>query len=212
MSELKLGIGLLPDEEARNILILMSRKLSQNYTASYTLDGKNYHPHLTLFQNKFKSYKDAVSGVNDAIDEYTQVPEIVIGNVGLFAETFVFHDCKKTNSLYYLQDLIIEMSNEYIIKSTEPIGREQNLSGMTEQEIQSLNDYGYPFAGEAFRPHFTIGRIIDSKPDEGELRSLFADDILHLDGHKIQPKEIIIYKAGIDGSCVKILKRQELIF
>ncbi|MBI2040733.1 MAG: hypothetical protein HYT16_01400 [DPANN group archaeon] len=211
MTEYKLGVGLLPDEILRTATIELARTLRTRYQTSYEL-GNETHPHLTLFQGKFENQKQVIS-VAEQLAEAHRGILLTVGDLEMWAETFVFLNAipgQAILNLHYatgdaLRPLALTAKN-----SVAPIGIEQKLANITDAETVSLQRTGYPFA-LAPKPHWTIGRISRDAPFYPEevdelLQGLLGRQGSNIKWYNLAAKELIVYEAGIDGSCTNILK------
>ncbi|MFH1978017.1 MAG: hypothetical protein ABIJ92_01700 [Candidatus Aenigmatarchaeota archaeon] len=108
-----------------------------------------------------------------------------------------------------MHERIVSESDKYRIEAV-PIGVQQGLIDLTEAESGSMVEFSYPFALASFRSHFTIGRTLEPNPSEDEIRALLEDDVFALHGYTLSPDEIIMYNAGVDGSCIEIVERLPL--
>ncbi len=203
---LKVGIGLLPNQEVREKLISMSKAINSHYPLSYILNGINFHPHLTLFQLKSDSLEDILTSAKNLSGKKIQ---ITLDKVNYFSNSFLFYDCKRIEDLQDLCEKVVEEMDKHRSKSEKAIGQQQNLTGLTDLEIEYLEKYGYPFVKESFKPHFSIGRILNNPPKIEEIRRILKP-IDSLSNYAFFSEEAIVYELGVDGSCVNILERFKL--
>lgn len=200
---LKLGVGVLPPEGLAKEVIEMARQISEAYPLSYQLDQINFLPHVTLFQGNFDTINRVKMGVETALSQSVGPRDIKLEDVGLFAQNFVFLDCQKTSSLSALHNLVVDFVNPQRATEVASIGKEQNLSGLSSEEIQNLEDYGYPFVKEQFRPHLTLGRVTgNTLPSLDRLQKLLGPALVRLRNKSFNSSKLVIYKIGIDGANV----------
>lgn len=202
-----LGVAILPDDKLKNQLMKMSKILRDKYKVSYILDNVNFHHHLTIYQSKFKSYNDLEKSVRSFTSNFKGPVEVILDNISIFSESFVFLICKKTESLQRLHDKLTNKLKELVAKDEAPLGKEQNLVGLTEKETYYMMEYGYPFVRESFNPHFTLGRVVNQTPNINKVRNILLELTDKLRGYTFSSTEIVIYEVGIDGSCIKILNK-----
>ncbi|MBI4095580.1 MAG: hypothetical protein HY438_01830 [DPANN group archaeon] len=211
MAEYKLGVGLLPDEILRTATIELAKTLRTKHNTSYELGNETY-PHLTLFQGKFENQEQVISAAEQLAETHRGI-SLTVGNLELWAETFVFLNAipgQAILNLHYaagdaLRPLALTAKN-----SIAPIGIEQKLAGITDAEAVSLQRTGYPFA-LAPKPHWTIGRISRNAPFYPEevdelVHGLLGRQGSNIRGYNLAAEKLIVYEAGIDGSCTNILK------
>ncbi len=196
-----LGIALLPNEKSMSEVYCLYRSIYQVYPSSFVLENKEIRlPHLSLFQGRFA--EDRINQVIDALHGLFagQKPvEIPVKGLSIWASAIIFLDVVATKQLKEWHKALIEKAVPLRIPEAGPADP-QTFSDLTQEEQRSMEKYAYPFALDAFRPHFTLGRA-----PQGSI----------LDSFTVPPQvtfnTIVLFQVGLYGSLEKILWTSNLI-
>jgi 2'-5' RNA ligase len=143
------------------------------------------------------------------LDSHAAPIEVVLDNVGVFSQTFIFYDCIGTDKLRMLHEDLVQRLRRHVAKEEPGPGLRQGLTKLTKREVDYMIKYGYPFVRESFRPHFTIGRVVGEVPDIDEVRGILRNQIRELRNYRFLAKQIIAYEVGTDGRCARILTKRD---
>ena len=195
------NIIILPPPEVAERAMAWSRKIAEKYKTDFVLDGKNYYPHITLYQL-------ALSDANSvSLDQ--QLHSIVSDTKSFQIEAdifstlvgFVFLNFKKSNELFSLHEQIVNSCNP--LRDGENIPAEvQNLTNPDVPEFikQSIRTYGSALAMKAYLPHISITRLKTfSEADSARMK--LANASIIFDVHSIHVANI-----GPDGTVNEILQ------
>lgn len=130
----KRNIIILPPPEATRQAIAWSQDIANRYPVSFVLDGKNFYPHITLFQGEYVQTNEA-SLEKFLVRTVSQMQSFSV-RLNRFGslDTFIFLNAERDESLISLQKTIFE--------TAKTLGR-------------SLS----PIAGDIFVPHITLTRL-----------------------------------------------------
>ena len=132
------------------------------------IDSKynNHPPHSTVINVDVRNYHSAIIDIKKSIKGFEPF-EIIIDNKSVFWDDeltnghTLYFGIKKNTNLLSFQKLIAESLKVHKIKSTAPhfIKNNQLL-------YDSFENYGFPFIGSHWIPHFTIASLKTSKADK----------------------------------------------
>ena len=138
---IKRNIIILPDILVSKRAIELSGKLSTQYKTTFTLDGKQFYPHITLYQAEY--LQESMIGLEQKLFHIAKSisPFCVRATTFSTFRGFLFLNIKKDNEVVSLQ--------KSIISALGPLSK-------------SLS----PLAGDTFVPHITITRL--QYPDDAK--------------------------------------------
>ncbi len=201
-SLLSLGIALIPDSIGIEYLVKLNRAIQEVYPSSFILeDGQSLLPHISLFQGQFELNRlDTITKTIETTWGSLKTPLIIKSNgLNLWLNKIFFLDLEITERLKFLQNSIIDSIDPLRARnsgSADP----QKLEGLNKKEKVSINHYSYPFAGPAFRPHFTMGRI--EKPSNDQ--NLQAWIRKHPIPAEFKFERFVLFDVGMYGTLEKI--------
>jgi 2'-5' RNA ligase len=128
------NIVILPPPEVAREAIIWSRQVAAKYTTDFVLDGKEFYPHITLFQGEYPDGN--IATLTEKLNHTAKLtaPFSVRGKVFVVFERFLFLEMHKDESIATLQHGIF------------------SEAGKLGKKLSSV-------AGEIFLPHITITRF-----------------------------------------------------
>jgi 2'-5' RNA ligase len=198
--ESKLGLAIIPQQDLREQIINLSSQISAENPLSYTLSQDTNIPHMTLFQGIFDNKKNMREHFQRFATStaYAHI-QIKLDSMAIFGGSFIFYDVSKNSQIHALHEKTLEYFAPLTTITDEPIAKNQGII-LTEKEQEYMSKYGYPLVKELYRPHFTIGRVLNTT-------NLPALDKFHVDSNcKFKPQSLVLYQLGVDGSCNNILE------
>ncbi len=200
-----LGVALMPDEKVGKLCIELSQLLQGKYKTSYNLDGKKFHPHMTLYQSTFRRCEDLENAMGKIknLGKCLGETDIELEDIAVTMGRFVFLNCFKTKSLQKFHEDILELAADIWMKDTPTICQRNKVALSKEQEESDIK-YGYPNTHKLFNPHFTIGRLAGIALDSDNKKIIFMlrQHIAKYKNYKFSPAAIAIYEVGTDGGCM----------
>ena len=126
----------------------------------------NHPPHSTVINVDVRNYHSAIIDIKKSIKGFKPF-EIIVDNKSVFWNDELTHghtlyfSIKKNTDLLSFQKLIAESLKVHKIKSATPhfIKKNQLL-------YDSFENYGFPFIGSHWIPHFTIASLKTPKEDK----------------------------------------------
>ena len=197
MTTLPCVIVLLPGDELAQKAISASQLLRE-YDPLFTLQIGAFYPHMSLYM--FQLNEDGIPEVEAVLARIAQgyttlnctATEYKLGEG--FAVGYVDPEYEVTEELRSLQNKVIEQINP--VRSGM---RESDKSKMADAQgvkLENLQKYGYPSVGELFRPHMTLTRLKEHRP---EVLTLLPD-IATFSGTFTK---IGLFEMGSNGTCIR---------
>jgi hypothetical protein len=204
MNSIPCDVVLLPNEELSLKATAASQQLNA-YDSLFTLEIGKFYPHMSLYMfqlnisdiprvQKVLSYIAAISPkVRGTATTYALGEGVAVG--------YVDTEYEATNELRLLQDKVIEGINPVRAGMREKdVAKMQDATGVM---LENFKKYGYPAAGTLFRPHITLTRLKDHKPEITELLS----DVRTFDGTF---DRVGLFEMGDNGTCIRKIAEYEL--
>lgn len=191
-------IVLLPDEDQAELAAECSRLFAEQGSL-FTLDNQNFYAHASLYmftmdearqQACIEALQDLASGhVTLQLDQdgyYYQ-------DSG-FGKGYLDVQYKRNQAVDLLQQAVIDTFNPLRAGMRESDkAKMQAASGL---KLENLQKYGYPFAGELFRPHITFARLpveiepnLSVLPAASQFTGLFS--------------RLGLFEMGSNGTCIR---------
>lgn len=203
---LRLNIALIPPKNISDVVIQISKKISEEFETYFALDGINFFPHMTIYSPEYP--KESLVGILDKLEEVTrELNPITLAPIKISAEEKGYLDIEMENSIEILDlhKYIIEVFNGFRRGHLrDKYKDEEYLSKLSIGEQQNIEVYGYPLVLDFFRPHLTITRFVDESLNtkiKGEIESSL---------HPFQVDEIGIFEMGENGTCVNLVRKFKL--
>jgi 2'-5' RNA ligase len=195
------NIVILPPPEIAEQAMTWSREVASEYKTDFVLDGKQFYPHITIYQ---AAYPDRnLPYVEKQLTELVKYvkPFRVKSTTFSTMVGFIFLNFTKSEELISLHKQIVEICNP--LREGEGIPAElKNLTDPNVPEFikHSIRTYGSALAMEAYMPHITISRLQNRQDADRALEVLGKTEVT-FDVHGISLGNI-----GIDGSVNEIFK------
>ncbi len=204
MKKISLNIAILPNEEIRNQSIALSNKLSSVVDSHFVLDGKNFHPHFTVYQAHYPASN--LDKLRTAVREVAQSLtglEITMSNYKISHETFVFWSCDKTEELIHVQTEVIAIANP--LREGLILPHLADMSDLSAEDKKDIRDYGSILIGPRYDPHITITRI--KNPQDADK----AVDVLGKSERKtFKPDSLVLALMGDHGTLIEVIEKVSL--
>lgn len=206
MSSLPCDVVLLPSAELASKAVETSNALSKQYDSFFTLEDGKFYPHMSLYM--FQLDENDIAKVEDILAEIAKNFSTILAKATAyrlgegFGVGYVDPEYEVTDELSSLQQKVIEKINP--IRSGM---RESDIKKMQDAEglkLGNLQKYGYPAVGELFRPHITLTRLKEHKPEV--LSSL--PDINSFNGLF---DRVGLFEMGENGTCIRKIAEFNLL-
>lgn len=191
-----IGIFIEPNNQLKKYIVKWKNKINKKFTRTKLT---SHPPHSTIYYANLTNNKDILEVLNK-ISKKTNSFKISV------KRTLIFYDDKltggdtmcllinKNKKLFQLQKKIAENLKLFIKKNTDINSK---LTG--KHLIASQRKYGYPFVGNHWLPHFTIGSI-KSKRNSNEFKKFveekikYMNNVSHISVWKVSKKNHILIK------------------
>ena len=191
-----IGIFIEPNNQLKKYIVKWKNKINKKFTRTKLT---SHPPHSTIYYANLTTNKDIFEVLNK-ISKKTNSFKISVNR------TLIFYDDKltggdtmcllinKNKKLFQLQKKIAENLKLFIKKNTDINSK---LTG--KHLIASQRKYGYPFVGNHWLPHFTIGSI-KSKRNSNEFKKFveekikYMNNVSHISVWKVSKKNHILIK------------------
>lgn len=195
------NIIILPPPDIAKLAIGWSKDIAERYPTKFILDGKNYYPHITLYQAAYPD-KNVHTAEEQLLRIASQSKPFQIG-AGEFSTLvgFVFLDFVKTGKLFSLHKKIVEVCNP--LREGEIIPAEiKNLANPEVPEYikHSIRTFGSALAMDVYMPHISISRLQSFTQAEK------ASQLLEKKKIAFEVKSIFMANIGLDGTVNEILR------
>jgi hypothetical protein len=192
-----LGIALIPDIDGLHYVTKLNQAIHELHPSEFVLkDQGTLLPHVSLFQGQFEDHQfsNLFGAVIETWGQWGRPIYAKSNGLNLWLNKIFFLDLEISSELVGLQRSIIELTDPLRscqFGSADP----QKLIGLNAREQRSIDKYAYPFADDAFRPHFTVGRM-EQTNEQRDLRPWLEVNPI--------PKEfcferIVVFDVGMFG-------------
>tara|TARA_Y100000591_G_scaffold325935_1_gene347676 strand:+ start:1974 stop:2570 length:597 start_codon:yes stop_codon:yes gene_type:complete len=157
---MSLAVFILPEEPFTSELVLWKNKIRKDFPKQPYAD---HPPHLTLINLNSIDETEAIKKLSsfseklDSIKVEVNSRNVFLNDVFTGGHTIYF-GLKKSNSLMKLQILIAD--------ALAPIKKNTNLSNNFKKDsllYRSNKNYGFPYVGDHWIPHFTVASLTTNK-------------------------------------------------
>lgn len=208
------GLALLPNKELMNKLIKFQNE-NINFFKGPKLSLNSYLPHTSIIQCPFYEDKLNEELLDRVYSEWINLKHTdsksTIKDLFYKQGGWYFLRVNRNNQLINLQEIALKYMIDLIDYKQINNSINQQLVQHNKNEQNNLLKYGYPYIGDSFIPHITLGRneatnnfTIDDKLNE-EYNNLFFNK-------PIEYSKIVFYKAGIDGALEKVICKKKINF
>jgi hypothetical protein len=152
-------LELLPDPDSQRWLIDVSRRISEVARSKTLLDAKLALPHVSIYVAAFPVAAEA-SLIELARRRSAKLDPITIqvNHVRISSDGLVMLEFNATKELSELHDEIITAANPLRTGAVSAVWA-KHLGELNPQQVDLLNEIGYPYGRELWQPHFTVGKI-----------------------------------------------------
>ena len=153
-----IGIFLEPNKTLNKIIIKWKLILKKN-----NINGKfiNHPPHSTIYLANIKNQKKLFLIINKTVREFNKF-KVIINKTGVFKNDLfaegdtLYLNIKNNKNLFILQKKLADNLRSLVNKNSKNIKKYKFLNKFL---ITSQKKYGFPFVGNHWMPHFTIGSV-----------------------------------------------------
>ena len=150
-----IGIFLEPNKQLKKIIIKWKKNLKKK-----NIKGKfiNHPPHSTIFFANIRNKKKLFLVLEKTIADFKQF-KITINKTSVFKNDLftggdtIYLNIKKNKELLLLQKKIANNLRSLVDKKSKNIKFKNNLLDSSQKK------YGFPFVGNHWIPHFTVGSV-----------------------------------------------------
>lgn len=199
MNSLPCDVVLLPSADLASRAIKASNLITQKYDSFFTLEDGKYYPHMSLYM--FQLTEVDISKIEAALADIAKSSNAITAKATTyrlgegFGVGYVDPEYEVSSELSNLQNRVIEAVNPLRAGMRESdIRKMQDAKGL---KLENLQKYGYPAIGELFRPHITLTRTKEHKP---EVLELLPKDVSEFSGLF---DRIGLFEMGENGTCVR---------
>jgi len=182
-----------------------SQKIAKKYETFFTLDGKNFFPHITLYSPEFplKNFRQILKIIKQITISHKQF-EIKFGGLRI-NQGFIGINVLRSPILDSLHKEIVlglnslregHIRNDLLVRTQEDLQLE-----FSDEQKQCIKNYGVPGALELFHPHLTLTRLINN--DEVEK----AAGLIDWSVKQFTTRSIAACKMGKHGTCVELIEK-----
>jgi hypothetical protein len=158
------NIALLPDEEAAGPILEKSGQITDAFGGEVRLNRTDMLPHLTLYLTGFPA--DQLPRITDAIKRIAAPLPALQVKLNRFK-------VKNGNVLWLVEkSSALDKLHRQVVTALNPMRKgliaeiwDQRKARLNPKERDRLKEVGYPTSLDAWAPHFTVGKVIDT-PDE----------------------------------------------
>ena len=195
------NIIILPPAEVAKRAMFWSRSIASTYTADFVLDGKQFYPHITLYQ---AAYPDKnIPKVGKMLTSLVKNIKPFQVHASAFSSLvgFIFLNFVKSQEFVSLHKQIVAACNP--LREGESIPSERN--NLTDPAVPefikySIRTYGSALAMEAYMPHITITRLRNFSEIDSARKKLKYVDI------SFGVNSVYLANIGLDGTVNEIFK------
>tara|TARA_B100000787_G_scaffold153223_1_gene127319 strand:+ start:144 stop:740 length:597 start_codon:yes stop_codon:yes gene_type:complete len=191
-----IGIFIEPNKELKTYINKWKKKINKKFIKTKLI---SHPPHSTIYYANLIKDKDILKVLETTLKTINSFKIIV-------NKTLIFYDDKltggdtmclsisKNNKLSQIQKKIAENLKFFIKKNSNKNTKLNNKVLLT-----SLTKYGYPFVGDHWLPHFTIGSI-KNKRNSSEFHQFmeekvkFANNVDYISAWKINGNKHVLIK------------------
>jgi 2'-5' RNA ligase len=195
------NIIILPTPDVAGQAIVWSRKIASEYKTNFVLDGKQFYPHITVYQAAYpdKNFPQVETQLKKLVKNIKPFT-VKTGDFSTLVG-FIFLNFDKSEELVSLHKQIVGICNP--IREGENIPAEvKNLTDPHVPEFikHSIRTYGSALAMDAYMPHITLSRL--QNPSE-------ADKVLVKLRHtkiSFDVQSVRLGNIGLDGTVNEVFK------
>jgi len=197
--EQSLNIAILPDENTQREAIEMSEKIAQSVSSEFVLDGKNFYPHISVYQAHYplknlEKLKKAVAllATSTPASIHLQSFDIAYG-------VWTFWNCVDDGRLIKLHNTAVKAANP--LREGLIMPQLADRPGLSADDKSDIQSYGSLLIGPRYRPHITLTRL-SSESDESRVRELLGQE----KAVRFKPRSLILGYLGDHGTVIGIIE------
>ena len=191
-----IGIFIEPNKELKAHINKWKKKINKKFIRTKLTS----HPaHSTIYYANLKKDKDVLKTLETILKTVNSFEISVNKNLIFYDDELTGGDImclliNKNDKLFQIQKKIAENLKFFIKKNSKSIEKFKNKA-----LLASVKDYGYPFVGNHWLPHFTIGSI-KNKRNSTEFKQFleetvkFTNNINYISAWKISGNKHVLIK------------------
>ena len=205
MKTKRLNIAIMPNKEIFEYAIQVSSEFSKRARTLFTLDGKNFFPHITIYSPEFpeknvlkviKEVSTIITSKKRFLSEFT-FPDKELGywaiNVRRNAKLHELHR-EILHKINYLRDGVLR----------EKYSNAKYFDSLSEEKRSNILEFGYPNVLDQWVPHLTVTRF------EDEEKVNWATKNYEWGKDSLSVESVGVFEMGKNGTCVKLLEKFDL--
>lgn len=200
MNSIPCDIVLLPDDKLTEKALSASQLLS-GYDSLFTLELGKFYPHMSLYM--FQLNASDIPKIEEKLTKIASEMKLIQAKATRYylgeglGIGYIDPEYEATEGLKALQEKVIKAINPIRAGMRESdIAKMQDATGL---KLENLQKYGYPATGELFRPHITLTRLKEHKPEVLDQ----LPDISTFSGNFVK---LGLFEMGSNGTCVREIK------
>ncbi|HUW21283.1 MAG TPA: DUF1045 domain-containing protein [Candidatus Bathyarchaeia archaeon] len=197
---IRLNIAFLPDQKTIDYSISLSQKLGRKELTYFTLDGLNYHPHVTIYSPEYPKtnlikiigfLKKITGNSKKVISKFTEVRS----NDG-----YIWFELKKTTPVEKIHRETVEKMNPLRENHLRDKYQDKRyINSLDRKQSENIRNFGYPDVLNLYHPHLTITRFSDPEKATTLKKNIkFSRKIICFD-------RIGVFRTGEYGTCKELL-------
>lgn len=197
------NVVLVPPVDIAQKAIHLSRLIAKNFPIEFVLDGKNYQPHLTLYQLEVPDNNLQI--VKDQLLKIFKLRVVVSFNQYFGSQSgFLSWDCQRDKVLYNLHKKTVERLNTLRDGLLLP-SRKLKYDFLTDENYIQIEKFGSSGLFEYFHPHITITRL-----KKGDNYNKALQILPHKKPLIVNFKKAALGKLSIHGTVPEIIEEYNL--
>ncbi|MDX2775791.1 DUF1045 domain-containing protein [Streptomyces caniscabiei] len=199
-------IVLLPSHDQAELAVQASQTLAHQGSL-FTLDNQHFYAHASLYMFQMDvAQQDRCVVALERLAQQTSAQQLQ--QDGYFYQDsghgkgYVDVAYRRNDEVDALQERVIAMFNELRAGMRE--SDKKKMTDATGLKLENLQKYGYPAAGELFRPHITLTKFpIEIEPDLSGLPPATIFDGMFT--------RLGLFEMGQNGTCVRKIAEYRLL-
>lgn len=197
----RLDIILVVDGRFLKKVLELAGKIGVEEEEVFHIDGKNYFSHVTIYSPEFP--ESNITEVVKAVGGFVRnTKKFNLVATGFSAEDgFVVVDFEKSSGVEELHRAIVQVLSPFREgRIGEKYLNEAKEGKYSVEQVDMIENYGHPNVLKLYRPHLTLGRLINQEAAERSLKRLE-----NVGETTAQVEKISISEMGPNGTCTNIL-------
>lgn len=200
MKTIRLNTALIPNKEANDESIRLSKAITDVVECEFVLDGKLFFPHVTLYSPEYPvSSTTQILKLVEKVSQSQKIIRLRNSQLKLSLDGGVGLMLKRNKTIDNFNNIIVDKLNplrkgvlreKYLDKSV--------LDSFNSEQRSNIEIYGYPYVMNLFNPHITITYI---KNPEYWKKARFIKTKLN----SVTLNKIGIFEMGPHGTCTKLI-------